>query len=98
MDTDLAKKELNLINEMQYVEDWIRRRMAYLDENVFPIQVDDIDPGLPGDVNGDGVVNISDINAVISIILAGGFSEPADVNGDGVVNISDINAIISIIL
>ncbi len=97
-DTDLAKKELNLINEMQYVEDWIRRRMAYLDENVFPIQVDDIDPGLPGDVNGDGVVNISDINAVISIILAGGFSEPADVNGDGVVNISDINAIISIIL
>lgn len=54
--------------------------------------------GVPGDVNGDGEVNIADINAVIDIILSG---EPAlcgDVNGDGGVNISDVNAIIDIIL
>ena len=98
-DTDLAKKPLNLHNEMEYVEDWIRRRMAYLDENVFPIEPPTPpDPILPGDVNKDGVVNISDINAVINIILAGGYEEAADVNGDGVINISDINMIISIIL
>lgn len=96
-DTDLYKKELNLVNEMQYVEDWIRRRMAYLDENVF-IEKEHDDDGLLGDVNGDGVVNISDVNAVIGLILSGGFDKKADVNGDGVVNISDINQIISIIL
>ena len=51
-----------------------------------------------GDVNEDGEVNISDINAVIDIIL-GGVSNPAgDVNGDGEVNISDVNTVIDIIL
>ena len=50
-------------------------------------------------MNGDGVVNISDLNAIISIIIDGsGVTGAADVNGDGVVNISDINAIISIII
>ena len=56
--------------------------------------------GLPGDVNGDGEVNISDINALISIILGGEDNTQgrADVNGDGDVNIGDINAVINIIL
>ena len=55
-----------------------------------------------GDVNGDREVNISDINAVINVVLGGPGSSDihrrADVNGDGEVNISDINAIIAIIL
>ena len=50
-----------------------------------------------GDVNGDGEVNISDVNAVIKIIL-GGEGANGDVNGDHEVNISDVNAIIKIIL
>ena len=54
---------------------------------------------LTGDVNGDGTVNISDLNTVIGMILDGSdMTGSADVNGDGVVNISDVNAIISIIL
>ena len=54
---------------------------------------------LPGDVNGDGEVNIADINAVIDIILGGnGDMTAADVNGDGEINITDINAVIDIIL
>ena len=53
---------------------------------------------LLGDTNGDGVVNIGDVNVVIEIILSGGTNAAADVNGDGVVNISDLNAIINIIL
>ena len=59
---------------------------------------------IPGDVNGDGEVNISDINAAIQVILQGDqaadnpFLATADVNGDGEVNISDVNAIISLIL
>ena len=36
-----------------------------------------------GDVNGDGEVNIADVNEVISVILGSGDSSTADVNGDG---------------
>ena len=55
---------------------------------------------VPGDVNGDGDVNIGDINALISIILGGedNTSGRSDVNGDGDVNIGDINAVIALIL
>ncbi len=55
-------------------------------------------PGIKGDVNGDGEVNIADINAVIDLILTGKVSEAGDVNGDGEVNIADINSIIDLIL
>ena len=50
-----------------------------------------------GDVNGDGEVNIADVNAVINMILSSP-AENGDVNGDGEVNIADVNAIIDIIL
>ena len=55
-------------------------------------------PAVAGDVNGDGMVNISDINALINYILSGGFADAADVNGDGAINIADVNAVIGIIL
>ena len=51
-----------------------------------------------GDVNGDGEVNIADVNAVIHAILSGNTSSSSDVNGDGEVNIADVNAVIDIIL
>ena len=52
-----------------------------------------------GDVNGDGEVNIADVNAVIGAILGGnGYNPAADVKNDGEVNIADINAVIDIIL
>ena len=51
-----------------------------------------------GDVNGDGEVNISDINAVIDMILGGRVDPNGDVNGDGEVNISDVSSIIDILL
>ena len=54
--------------------------------------------GLRGDVNRDGEVNISDINALIDIILGGNSDYDGDVNGDGEVNIADVNAVIDVIL
>ena len=53
-----------------------------------------------GDVDGDGEVNISDISAIIDILLRGsnGDISRADVDGNGEVNISDINIVIDIIL
>lgn len=57
---------------------------------------------LKGDVNGDGSVNITDINVLISIILGANMDDAtmkrADVNEDGSINISDINEVIAIIL
>ena len=52
----------------------------------------------PGDVNVDGEVNVSDVNAVIDIILSSGFNPSGDVNNDGEVNVSDVNTVIDIIL
>ncbi len=97
-DADLAKKTLDISAEMDYVEDWIRRHMDYLDKHVF---TDNPEPVYPrGDVNGDGEVNIADINELVNIIL-GAFDYTngrSDVNNDGEVNIADVNDIINIIL
>ena len=72
---------------------------AYNGMAVYKISLDNGEqPGIPGDVNGDGTVNIADINAVIDLILSGKFDPVGDVNGDGAVNIGDINALIGIIL
>ena len=61
--------------------------------------IEDLTPAsLTGDVNGDGEVNIADVNAIIDMILNGTSTPEADVNGDGEVNIADVNAIIDMIL
>ena len=51
-----------------------------------------------GDVNSDGEVNISDVNALIDMILSEDSGAAGDVNGDDEINISDVNALIDIIL
>ena len=53
---------------------------------------------MTGDVNGDGEVSVSDVNAVIDLILSGSYDVAGDVNGDGEVGVSDVNALIDIIL
>ena len=56
---------------------------------------------LKGDVNGDGSVDISDVNAVINIMLGKGIyagNTSGDVNGDEVVDISDVNMVLNILL
>ena len=56
------------------------------------------EPGIVGDVNGDGEVSIADVNAVIDMILAGIQDNNGDVNGDGEVGIADVNYVIDLIL
>ena len=53
-------------------------------------------PGVPGDSNGDGVVDISDVNAVINMMLGKEAMNPiCDMNEDGKIDISDVNAVIN---
>ena len=63
----------------------------------------DVEPSVfKGDVNGDGEINIADINVIIGIVLGGMVDADtlsrADVKSDGEVNIADINAVIALIL
>ena len=53
---------------------------------------------LRGDVNGDGVVNGTDIQAIINAIVEGEYDEKGDVNEDGVVNGTDIQEVINVII
>lgn len=58
-------------------------------------------PFTVGDVNGDGVVNIADVTALIDYLLGSGGSvnvDVADVNSDGAVNIADVTALIDKLL
>lgn len=57
----------------------------------------------PGDVNGDGVINVLDAVMVVSEILTpGGFDDnqmaAADLNSDGVINILDVVMLVNLIL
>ena len=57
----------------------------------------------PGDVNGDGLVNVTDVTATINIILGKAEDGPtdrdaADMDGNGIINVSDVTAIINLIL
>ena len=58
--------------------------------------------GLKGDANCDGMINISDVSAIINYILAKNphpfNSQNADKDNNGLVNISDVTAIINLIL
>jgi surface protein len=56
-------------------------------------------PVVKGDVNGDGRINGTDIQALINFIVdEEDYDETFDINGDGRVNGSDIQEIINIIL
>ena len=55
---------------------------------------DDPQPVVKGDVNGDGEVNIADVNALIDMILSGNHSAAGDVNEDNEINMirDDVSA------
>ena len=67
---------------------------TYVDD--FILRYSDSSP--VGDVNGDGEINIADVNAIIDMVINGIVNPKADVNGDGEINIADVNAIIDLIL
>ncbi|MBR6284660.1 MAG: dockerin type I repeat-containing protein [Muribaculaceae bacterium] len=58
-----------------------------------------VEPGVPGDVDGSGNVDVDDLNLIINMMLGKADKTPAgDVTGDGNVDVDDMNAIINIML
>ena len=55
-----------------------------------------------GDVNGDGVVDIDDLNAVINVMVHKntdtGIEARADIDGNGMVDIDDLNVVINVMV
>lgn len=55
-----------------------------------------------GDVNGDGIINVTDISGVISLWLGNNSTslnkKAADINKDGIINVIDISGVINIFL
>lgn len=62
-----------------------------------------VEEGLPiGDITGDTLVDVDDVNALVNIILglknATYYKGTADVNSSGIVDVDDVNIVINIIL
>ena len=53
---------------------------------------------LQGDLNGDGVANVTDVTLLINCILDASGDEACDLNGDGVINVTDVTLLINIVL
>lgn len=84
----------NFEDEIAYLKEWITDRLAWMDEQLGYEE----NPSLPGDVNGDGTVDIADVNVVINAMLGKEENACADVNADGTVDIADVNAVINFML
>lgn len=54
-----------------------------------------LDPACPGDATGDGLVDMKDLNAVLSTYAQSGDALAGDVTGDGVVNFLDLNEVLA---
>lgn len=92
---EIDYRDLDFPAEMDYLCDWLRRRIAYLDTHTFAC--------LRGDVDDDGKVKIDDVTALISYLLSGNTSYGindvnADVDADNLININDVTALISLLL
>ena len=92
-------------NDTFYVEGFLTVYSGMLE--LYPSKVihDNPNPecGLKGDVNGDGEINIGDINALIDIILSGRTPDTctfwrADLAEDSELGLADVNALIDMIL
>ena len=59
-----------------------------------------IDNGNSSDINGDGMTNVTDVVALVNIIMnrTGQDSTRGDINGDGIINVTDVVALVNICL
>lgn len=88
---------------------YVRARYAYGTAGSATVSYTDYSPvrqfaysaaPLLGDIDGNGLVNVSDVTALINRILGtADYSDSVcDINADGLVNVSDVTALINLIL
>ena len=87
------------VNKTSFFE-VITQTNKYQVKDVTDVYLPYLDKALKGDVNGDGEVNLADVNLMVDIVLGGTDASDgrSDVNEDAEVNMADINEVINIIL
>lgn len=50
-----------------------------------------------GDINGDGSIDLLDVDPFVALIIAGIFEACADINGDGEVNLLDVDPFVALL-
>lgn len=73
-----------------------RTDVCYLDDIAFTVVKEE--ETIPGDLNGDGSVDVVDVNVLVNSLLNGIDLPDGDLNGDGAVDIVDANWILNKIL
>ena len=53
---------------------------------------------IPGDINGDTLVNVQDVILAVNLVLGAEYNESADLNMDGAVNVQDVVLVLNLIL
>jgi len=103
--TDGARKKIVLVDsslERRYIGEYSGSSISdpQLNELYAQIQIliDEMVVVVPGDVNGDGELNVVDVISVVNLILAGGYNELADINNDSALNVTDVISMVNIIL
>ncbi len=55
------------------------------------------DEPILGDINGDGVVNMMDVDPFVRVLVNGGYLAEADINGDGRVDLRDVRPFVKLL-
>ncbi|MBQ7691230.1 MAG: CotH kinase family protein [Muribaculaceae bacterium] len=88
------RQPIDLNSELQYVTQWIKLHMDYLDDFVFTTE-----HYRYGDVNKDNRVDVLDINTLLNMMLYNKMATArGDVNHDQVIDVDDLNIVVNIIL
>ena len=54
-------------------------------------------PADPGDINGDGMVDLLDVTPFVDLLVNGTFACQGDINGDGVVDLLDVTPFVDLL-
>lgn len=91
---DIAHRMLTFDDEFDYLCDWLRRRIAYLDTHNFACH--------RGDLNGDGHEDVLDVVRLIDYVLDGNTPASemvnADLNMDDRIDVEDVSLLIDKVL
>jgi len=99
-------QDINVSIELLYPNDYyyVQFRSSNQDSNwvnftEFTYNAEDIpEECINGDLNGDGVLNVLDVVALVNCILANNCDECSDINADATYNVLDIVTLVNIIL
>ena len=69
--------------------------LSVVENSPVPLEEPEI---VPGDLNSDGVVDVTDVVELIDLVLSGTFSAEADINGDNEVDVTDVVELIDMVL